>query len=191
MNWPTHYACAPDLTASDGRYRVRPIAWEDREAIRTWRNAQIDVLRQTQPLTPEAQAQYFSSVVAPQMRAAEPEQILLALTFDAQLIGYGGPVHIAWSDRRSELSFLTRPDRRMDAATLRDDWTAFLGMLQPICRDQLRLHKLTTEVFESRADLLDLLESSGFEREGMLREHHWWDGRWVTSVVHGLILDRG
>lgn len=191
MSWPTHYACAPDLTAADGRYGLRPIAWEDREAIRTWRNAQIDVLRHTQPLTPQAQADYFSSVVARQMRAAEPEQILLALTFDAELIGYGGPVHMSWSDRRAELSFLTRPDRRMDAATLRADWGAFIGMLVPLCRDRLGLHRLTTESFESRADIVELLLAAGFEEEGTLREHHWWDGRWHTSRLHGLLLDRG
>lgn len=191
MTWPTAYVCAPDLTSQSGPYSLRPISWEDREPIRQWRNAQIDVLRQDRPLTQEDQDHYFLTVIEPQMRSPRPEQVLVSLLHEGEIIGYGGPVHIAWPHRRGELSYLTAPERRLHPTFRQADWDAFMGMLVPLCRDQLRLHRLTTESFESRADIVDLLLSAGFENEGTLREHHWWDGRWHTSRLHGLLIDRG
>ena len=68
------------------------------------------------------------------------------------------------------------------------DWRAYLAMLLPLCREGLGLHKLTTETYEFRTNLIPILEEHGFVLEGTLREHHRLDDRWVTSLAHGLIL---
>ena len=56
--WDSGYRFFPELTATsaDNRYQLRPIHWNDRDAIREWRNAQIDVLRQQNPLSANEQA---------------------------------------------------------------------------------------------------------------------------------------
>ena len=46
-------------------YQLVPIRYEDREPIRAWRNAQLEVLRQAEPLTTEQQEAYFQRVVLP------------------------------------------------------------------------------------------------------------------------------
>ena len=187
MTWPSDYACAPGLRAASGPYAVRPIAWSDREPIRQWRNEQIDVLRQAAPLTADDQDHYYDRVLRPQFSADRPPQVLLAFTVDGVLQGYGGVVHLAWPDLRGEVSFLTATDR-LEEDVFREDWTAWLGLLVPLARDVLGLHKLTTETYAFRTTLIPLLEEHGFVLEGTLREHHRLDGRWITSLAHGLLL---
>ncbi len=186
VRWPTHYACAPRLGAAVDGYVLRPVDWADREAIRCWRNEQIDVLRQREPLSTDDQDRYFRDVVAAQFTDPLPPQVLVAVDRDETLIGYGGIVHLDWGDRRGEVSFLGATDR-LDRATFAADWNAYLRMLVPVARG-LGLHRLTTEAYAFRTDLFGLLEAHGFVHEGTLREHHRFDGSWVDSVVHGLLL---
>jgi RimJ/RimL family protein N-acetyltransferase len=188
MTWPDEYACAPGLAGDAGAFSVRPIRWEDREPIRRWRNEQIDVLRQVEPLTVEGQDSYFTDVVLPQLSQAAPAQVLLGFLEDGRLVGYGGVVHLCWPDRRGEISFLT-PAERASGTQLRTDWLAFLSIVAPLCRTVLGLHKVTTETFEFRPELRSHLEEFGFREEGVLVDHHLVDGAWVTSYAHGLLLD--
>ena len=167
---------------------IRPIHWHDRESIRQWRNGQLDVLRQDQPLTEEQQDTYFRDVILPQFDMEKPPQILLAFLQDGELIGYGGFVHISWSDLRAEVSFLSNPDR-CSRSEWADDWRVFLGMIAVLARTELGLHRLTTETYAFRTDVLAYEEAFGFVREGVLREHHRIDGAWVDSIVCGLLLD--
>lgn len=184
--WPTAYEHFPELASGQGIFHIRPIHWDDRVAIRVWRNEQIDVLRQASPLSTEDQDHYFENVVRPQFSDVEPSQLLWAFLEDGQLVGYGGLVHYAWLDLRAEVSFLTEPSRV--PTSLARDWTAFLGLLIPVAREKLGLHKLTTETYSSRPELVPVLESIGFVHEGTLRQHHRVAGHWVDSLAHGLLL---
>ena len=126
-------------------------------------------------------------MIQPQFEQDRPAQILWAFEENGTLIGYGGLVHIAWPDHRGEVSFLTETSRA--STSLAQDWTAFLGLMVPIARDRLKFHKLTTETFAIRSTLVPVLESQGFVLEGTLREHHQFDGVWVDSLAHGLLLN--
>ena len=68
---PTAYRILRRNDYHHGRYRLLPIRLEDREAIRQWRNAQLDILRQAAPLTTEAQDRYFREVVGPLFAAVD------------------------------------------------------------------------------------------------------------------------
>ena len=184
--WPRAYTHFPNIERTSGEFRLRPLRWEDREPIRRWRNEQIDVLRQTALLSAEDQDAYYRNVLAPQFAEREPRQILWALEVNGNLIGYGGLVHIAWSDARAEVSFLTETARVSDL--LPDDWAAYLHLLIPVARDSLKFHKLTTETFATRLEMLPILEANGFVCEGVLRDHHRESYGWTDSHVHALIL---
>lgn len=184
--WPRRYQHFPNLSASEGRYSLRPILWEDRQAIMGWRNSQIDVLRQDTPITQEAQDAYFSTVVKPQFALTNPSQILWGFLEDEALIGYGGLVHIQWADERAEVSFLT-DSQRLDATTFASDWFTYLSMLSNLAFVRLGLHKLTTETYEIRSHLIKILEEFGFRREGIHRDHHRIDNSWMISYSHGLL----
>ena len=187
-DWPLAYRCA-DLSGlgRDG-IMLRPIHWEDREPIRTWRNAQLDVLRQTGLLSEADQDRYYRHVVRPQLDEAAPDQVLMAMLSDGRLVGYGGLVHISWPHRRAEISFMTEPGR-LDEATFRADWAVFLDLMIDVGRNRLRLHRLTTETYEIRTAVLESLEACGFVEEGRLRDQVRLDDRFIDSVLHGILLD--
>lgn len=187
-DWPSTYSCADLSGLARGPIRLRPIHWDDREPIRRWRNAQLDVLRQADPLTVEDQDRYFDDVVRDQLDQERPDQVLLAMLEDDRLVGYGGVVHISWHNRRGEISFMTEPSR-LDEPTLRADWLTFLSLIGETARDRLGLHRLTTETYAIRRSLLEILDEAGFQREGVLRDHAVVDGAFVDSIVHGRLLD--
>jgi RimJ/RimL family protein N-acetyltransferase len=188
MQWPDRYSHFPQLTdgAELGSYALRPIRWNDRESIRNWRNAQLEILRQIKPLTAEDQDRYFQEIVFPQFDQELPTQFMFGFYENQQLVGYGALVHIHWSDHRAEVSFLTDP-QRLDPPTVGSDWANYLELLKPVARN-LGIHKLTTETYAVRTDLIPILEANGFIPEGVLRDHHFVNGSYTDSHVHGVIL---
>ena len=189
LQWDSGYRFFPELTATsaDNRYQLRPIHWNDRDAIREWRNAQIDVLRQQNPLSANKQDNYFSNLVLPQLTQEQPEQILFAFLEDSQLVGYGGFVHIVWSDRRAEVSFLTDIDRS-EQHIFSQDWSEYLNLLVQLAR-RIGFHKLTTETYSIRTELIEILEDFGFTQEGILRAHHLINGEPVDSFAHAYLIN--
>ena len=187
--WDSSYRFFPELTATsaDNRYQLRPIHWNDRDAIREWRNAQIDVLRQQNPLSAHEQDNYFLNVVLPQLTQEQPEQILFAFLENSQLIGYGGFVHIVWPDRRAEVSFLTDIDRS-EQHIFSQDWSEYLNLLVKLAR-RIGFHKLTTETYSIRTELIEILEDFGFTQEGILRDHHLINGEPVDSFAHAYLIN--
>jgi RimJ/RimL family protein N-acetyltransferase len=186
--WDSGYQFFPELTAvsADSRYQLRPIHWGDRDAIREWRNAQIDVLRQLNPLSANEQDDYFSNIVRPQLTQEQPAQILLAFLEDSQLVGYGGFVHIVWSDQRAEVSFLTEI-KRSKQHVFSEDWSEYLKLLVQLAQ-KIGFNKLTTETYSIRPELIKILENFGFTQEGLLRDHHLINGSPVDSFSHAYLI---
>ena len=186
--WPDRYAHFPTLTTDTdyNGYTLRPIHWDDRLAILQWRNAQLGVLRQIELLSTSDQDRYFTETVLPQLDQEFPAQFMFAFLKNSKFVGYGALVHIHWRDHRAEVSFLTDPSR-LNPPTFEADWSAYLHLLNPVAR-KLGLHKLTTETYSLRRDLIPILEANGYVQEGVLREHHLADGKFNDSHIHGLIL---
>ena len=189
LQWDSGYHFFPELTASgaNNRYQLRPIHWNDRDAIRQWRNEQMDVLRQVDPLSANDQDSYFTNVVLPQLTRERPEQILFAFLEDSQLVGYGGFVHIVWSDHRAEVSFLTDINRS-DQKIFSQDWLEYLSLLVQLAR-RIGFHKLTTETYGIRTELIEILENFGFTQEGICRDHHRINGTPVDSFAHAYLIN--
>lgn len=191
MQWPAKYDYYPGLVfgaeaQNYSQYSLRPITWHDREPIREWRNAQLEVLRQIEPLSSVQQDQYFTEIVEPQFAQEFPTQFMFGFLCKGELIGYGALVHIHWEDRRAEVSFLTDPSR-LDPLTFASDWTAYLNLLKPLAQG-IGLHKLTTETYSLRSDLIPILEANDFVPEDLLREHHIENAAFTDSHVHGFLL---
>jgi RimJ/RimL family protein N-acetyltransferase len=172
-----------------GTYAIVPLEPEHIEPIRCWRNAQLDVLRQSAPITPPQQEAYFARHIWPTMAEAEPANILMALLRDQAHIGYGGLVHVSWADRRAELSFLVDPARAGDLERYRADFSAFLALAQQMAFEDLRLHRVFTETYAIRRHHIGILEAAGFVREGVMRDHVRIGGTFVDSILHGVVRD--
>ena len=182
------YRPLPQAEFHHDAYRLVPIRYEDREPIRTWRNAQLEVLRQAAPLTAEQQEAYFQRVVLPLFEQERPEQLLFSLLHDGVLVAYGGLVHISWPDARAEVSFLANPARADDAPTYRRDFFTFLQLLNRVAFEGLLFNRLVTETYDIRPAHVGIMEEAGFRREGRLRQHvRLTAGIFTDSLVHGFL----
>ena len=174
-----------------GRYRLLPIRPDDREAIRQWRNAQLDILRQAEPLSTEAQDCYFREVVTPLFGAGQPGQLLFSLLLDEELIGYGGLVHIDWPAGRAEISFLLETGRNAHIPTFQADFAAYLHLLRQVAFEDLSLQKINTEAYDVRPYLTQVLEAEGFAEEARLPRHVRVAGQLVDTVFHSCFRPTG
>lgn len=182
-----HYLIMPRPRLHDGEFTLRAIGPQDIESIRQWRNAQMDVLRQSSAITMEEQQRYFAEHIWPDRSSLKPRQILLAIEHHGELVGYGGLVHISWPYRRAEVSFLLEPRLEHDQKALQDCFSRYLAMIQEFAFEDIQLHRLTTETYEQRAVHIRALEAAGFRLEGRLREHVIVGGKLTAALMHGTL----
>jgi len=168
-------------------YSIMPVQKEHIEAIRQWRNAQITILRQRRQISELEQINYFEKNIWPSMLLSEPNNILVSFLNHEKLIGYGGLVHTSWSDKRAEVSFLLDPERSTNELTYAKDFQQYFRMIKRIAFVNLKLNKLFTETFDIRPKHIELLEKSGFVREGVLREHVQIKGQLINLIIHGCL----
>ena len=167
-------------------YQLLPIRYEDREPIRTWRNAQLQVLRQAAPLTAEQQDGYFQRVVLPLFEQDQPGQLLFSLLHNDELVAYGGLVYVSWLDGRAEVSFLADPARAAQPDVYRNDFRAHLRLLGQVAFEDLKFNRLFTETYDIRPAHVAILEEAGFQLEGRLRQHvQLAPGTFADSLMHG------
>lgn len=181
------YKVMPRPRVEQGCLVIRAVAPHDIERIRQWRNAQIDVLRQTSWISPEEQERYFAENVWLEMASLRPKQILLSLEKDGEMIGYGGLVHINWDARRAEISFLLRPDLEQSPNKLPEILSCYLKIIYEIAFDDLGLNKLVTETYSFRKTHISVMESSGLRLEGYLRNHVLIRDQLTDSYLHGIL----
>ena len=182
----TTYRPLPPAEYCHEAYQLIPIRYEDREPIRAWRNAQLEVLRQAAPLTAEHQEAYFQRIVMPLFEQDHPGQLLFSLLHNGELIAYGGLVHLSWPDLRAEVSFLAEPTRAANADTYRQDFLAHLRLLGQVAFEGLKFNRLFTETYDIRPAHIAILEEAGFQLEGRLRQHiQLAPGTFTDSLMHG------
>lgn len=118
-----------------------------------------------------------------------PTNILLAIRLDGKLIGYGGLVHISWQDKRAEVSFLLEPDKADAHPHYAGTFAHYLHTVSELAFTDLQFNRLFTETWSTRSVHIQALESAGFVREGVMKEHTIQDGVYTDSVIHGRLAN--
>lgn len=183
-----NYKILSSSSFQNGTFKLVPIRDEDQLLIMKWRNEQIYHLRQSKPLTEEDQKQYFETVVAELFTQNHPKQLLFSLLENEECIGYGGLVHINWTDKHAEVSFIMNTE--LETIRFSEIWTVYLEILSEIAFKQLCLHKLFTYAFDLRPHLYPILEKSGFKEEARLKDHCLFNGEYKDVLIHS-IWNRG
>jgi len=62
-----------------------------------------------------------------------------------------------------------------------------LTLIKAVAFDYLKFNRLFTETFNIRQFHISTLESNGFIREGVLKEHVIINGKYVDSIFHGCL----
>lgn len=184
-----NYKCLSKEEFVFEHYKLIPIRFEDRHLIREWRNQQIAILRQKEPLTAEKQDLYFEQVVAKLFDQEKPEQLLFSFLENELLIGYGGLVHIDWESRNAEVSFLSNTERANDPELFESDWTVYLKILRRVASQELDFIKIYTYAYDRRPLLYQALEKSSFVQEAKLKNHVVIDGECVDVLIHSCFLN--
>src|SRR5688572_13294152 len=122
------YKCLTKREFSLGDYHLVSIRDGDKYAIQKWRNDQIEILRQAEPLTSAQQENYFRNVVDKLFETEQPEQLLFSFLQGDELIGYGGLVHIDWLSKNGEISFITETSRNRNVMQFKKDWSQYLNV---------------------------------------------------------------
>lgn len=161
------YKCLNAQEFISGEYKIVPIRLKDRFTIMVWRNEQLYHLRQKYPLTVEDQNIYFSNVVSKIFDDDQPNQILFSLLENDICIGYGGLVHINWSDKNAEISFIM--DTKLEKESFEKIWHVYLDLIEQVAFNDLNFFKIYTYAFDLRPILFKVLETSGFKLENNLK----------------------
>ncbi len=182
------YQCLQKQLFQWKEYALIPIRDEDQELIMKWRNEQIYHLRQAKPLTALDQKKYFENVVSKLFEQEKPGQILFSFLKNNQCIGYGGLVHINWIDKNAEISFIM--DTSLEKGYFEENWSAYLTILRQIAFRELNFHKIFTYAFDLRPHLYTMLEKNGFKEEARLKEHCFFDGKFIDVLIHTKYAER-
>lgn len=168
-----------------GNYKITPFRFEDRLDIMKWRNDQIYHLRQKEPLTECQQNNYFNNVVKPQFHHKQPNNILFSFLENDICIGYGGLVHINWTDKNAEISFIMNTD--LEKTRFFELWLSYLGMIEQVAFQELQLHKIFIYAFDLRPHLYEVADKFGFFRDATLKEHCFFKNKYIDVVIYSKI----
>lgn len=164
---------------------ILPIRYSDRNLIMKWRNEQMYHLRQNELLTHDKQDKYFKEVINKLYDTDQPDQILFSYFYNNEFIGYGGIVHINWTDRNAEISFLINTD--FENYDFELHWSNFLKLIEIVAFEELNFHKIYTYAFDIRPNLYRILESSNFKNEARLIDHCFFIDKYIDVIIHSKI----
>lgn len=177
-----NYVCLTNSIFEENSFALVPIRDEDKYEILQMRNEQMYHLRQAKPLTVEDQEYYFKNVVSKLFELQNPDQLLFSLLKDNKFVGYGGLVHINWIDRNAEISFIMKTELEQD--NFEYYWISYLSLLNKLAFNELNFHKIYTFAFDLRPHLYTVLEKAGFTKDARLKEHCFFDGKFLDVVLH-------
>lgn len=185
MNFPQTYVVLKKQIFHSRDFSIVPIRYEDRYDIMKWRNEQIYHLRQSEPLTVEQQDHYFNNVVKNLFFSKSPNQILFSFLKKDVCIGYGGIVHINWIDMHGELSFIMNTS--LEKYDFHLNWSVYLSLIQEVAFRFLNLHKVFVYAYDLRPQLYEVLDANKFYFEARLKEHCFYDNRFLDVVIYSKI----
>ena len=165
-------------------YQIVPLRFSDIQKIRNWRNEQLTILRQKNPISEAEQFSYYEKIIKKSFTVKNPKQILFSFLMNQKCVGYGGLVHIDWENKNAELSFLNETARSLDEKIFSKDFKIFLHLLFEITFSELKLNKITTEAFDIRQNLIKLLEDIGFIFYKKKDDHITINGILHDSLFH-------
>jgi len=183
------YRCLPFADIHENDLRLRPLCAGDMLKIMEWRNSQMDILRQNTPLTAPAQMKYYYEYIEPEYNKKAPKQILFSVYYEETFVSYGGLVHIDWSARRGELSFICDPKIVNNLQKYKLIFLSFISAIKKIAFRGLDLHRIFTETYDVRPHHIAILESTGFAYEGCMKDHVQINGQFVDSLLHGCVRE--
>jgi len=189
MKLNNKFTCLKKQIFTIDNYLLIPIREIDIQNIRKWRNDQLDVLRQKNPITMNEQIQYYNNVIKKSFLEQRPDMILFSFILDNLCIGYGGLVHINWNSKVAEVSFMVDTVRSTNENIYEKDFSVFLKLIKMISFHELNFKKIFTETYDIRKKHIEILENAGFKLECRSLKQKKIHNKLVDILTHSYILD--
>ena len=165
-------------------YSIVPLRNDDIIKIKTWRNEQINILRQKDLLSNSQQKEYYHSLIENSFYIIKPSEILFSFLLNDECIGYGGLVHIDWVKKIGEISFINNTTRASNDELYRSDFKNFISLLFGITFSELKFSKVTTETYGIRTNTLRLLDELGFKLNHVIENNIQINNKKYNSFFH-------
>ena len=109
----------------------------------------------------------------------------IRLNEDNSLIGCCGFVYINWIHRHADLSLYIGYNN----AYIDDKGYAYESceLLLNYGFNELGLNKIWTEIYDFDEKKKSLYDKFGFNQDGLLREHYWYDKKWWNSRILSIL----
>lgn len=176
------YLCLKNQTYISDEFSIVPIRFKDKLDIMQWRNEQIYHLRQEEQLTTKLQENYFEVTIKSLYNQQKPNQILFSYLKKDKCIGYGGLVHINWLDKNAEISFIMKT--QLEEKEFNFHWATYLKMIERLAFEELVFHKIYVYAYDLRPKLYEVLLTSGYFRDAVLKDHCYFNKRYLDVVIH-------
>ena len=189
MKLNNKFTCLKKQIFTIDNYLLIPIREIDIQNIRKWRNDQLDILRQENPITKNEQIQYYNNVIKKSFSKEMPDMILFSFMLDNLCVGYGGLVHINWDSKIAEVSFIVDTIRSKNENIYEKDFSIFLKLIKMVSFHELNFKKIFTETYDIRKKHIEILENSGFNLEYKSLKQKKIHNKLVDVLIHSCILD--
>lgn len=164
-----------------GKVYLRPATAEDIAAMHYWRTIE-------EPLRHSWRAEPISSAgeAAEQFKQAGAsltrQQFAIVTTKGEELVGQIGYDDLNPLNRSAQLKMIIDPEERK-----KDYGAEALRLLCAYLFRQRDLNKMLVWVSALHEDVIRDLETVGFDRDGTMRQHHFFDGDYYDVYIYSLL----
>lgn len=159
---------------------------KDLETLRHWRNnpEYRKYFREYREISPEMQKFWFYNKVN-----GDNSTIMFAIKMieNDELVGCCGLCYINWVQRHSDLSlYIGKDNTYIDSEGIARE---SCQLLFSYSFGEIGLNKIWTEIYEFDKKKYELYKSLNFHKDGTLRNHYFYDGKWWNSYILSLLRD--
>jgi len=187
VKYDNHYECLPRKKILIDNFCLLSVRKQDINQIRIWRNSQLNILRQDKEISETEQNNYYENNVFNQFKASKPDNIIFSFLKNNILIGYGGLVHIEWERSFAEVSFLAETK----IAGTEEDYNvmlpSFLRAIKDVAFNDLKLNKLSAELYDIRPNYKKTLILNDFIVENVLKKNVLIENDYRDSIIFGCV----
>jgi len=167
----------------EGKYvNLRALERDDLQVLKIWRNDKKTRIhtREYRLLNMINQNNWFEQI----HKENPPSVIMFGIeNKKKKLIGICGLTYIDWKNRHAEISNIISMRNWQKTKEAKNT----LDLIIKYGFDELNLHRLWVEIFDTIPENVKLFEKMRFMKEGTLRDKLWRNSKWHDSFIYSII----
>ncbi len=154
-----------------------PLHKEDKDVFLKWYN-DFTIRSCIGGLIPFSETEFMEAC---EMRERiNPPGLWFSVHVCGQIVGIVGIHQIKYIQRNAELSILIGDEEHRKKGIA----TRIIKMIERYAFLDLQIHRLYANIFSDNTPSIRLVEKCGWDREGMLRDAAFWNGRFRDVVIY-------